>query len=69
MRKLILIAALVGAVVATAAGPASGSARWVECGTVRHSGGVKPAPKNVLFGSCGTATQKFSWAPRLRERG
>jgi hypothetical protein len=31
-----------------------------------QSGGIKPVPKNVLFGSCGTATQKFSWAPRLR---
>jgi hypothetical protein len=33
---------------------------------IAHSGGVKPVPKNLLFGSCGTATQKFGWAPRFR---
>jgi hypothetical protein len=48
-----------GKAVVTPAAPPG----W-QCGG--HSGGVKPVPKNVLFGSCGTATQKFSWAPRLR---
>jgi hypothetical protein len=121
MRILIVTAILV-CTATIAAGSASASARWVECGTVRgpawtaygkrgttykvaadkvscafakrwvarivrtpthgkavvtppsppgwqcsgHAGGVKPVPRNVLFGSCGTATQKFSWAPRLR---
>ena len=120
MKYLVLL--IVCAAVAIAAGAASASARWVECGTVTgpawvaygkkgsvykvaalkvscgfaktwvarivrtpthgkpfltppspagwscsgNSGGVKPVPRNVLFGSCGTATQKFSWAPRLR---
>jgi hypothetical protein len=122
MQKLTSIAILICAAVAIAAGGASASASWVECGTVTgpawaaygkkgtaykvaadkvscafaktwvakivrtpthgkpsltppspvgwmcigHSGGVKPVPRNVLFGSCGTATKKFSWAPRLR---
>ena len=48
-----------GKTVVTPSSPAG----WMCNG---HSGGVTPVPKNVLFGSCGTATKKFSWAPLLR---